>query len=650
MVASKPDFTYTPLCSDDFIRLLHILPAEDKSVQLCVRCIEHDRGDEQDYTAISYTWDNQQPTEEIIVNESLLLITLNAYRAIMNLRKRDREQCAWIDAICINQADDDEKIRQVRRMKEVYVNARETVVYLGEATPALTEAIRFVPTLQKALLELDKTDEKGSDAHLRRYAGEELLSRLEVKQDDDIWSALSELLWLPWFRRVWVIQEVAVSDHVVLHCGDLQLEWILLANACICLMTRVPIVLALLSPQPGQEQIPGLNCVRTMYFARYAIRNLSMNLSDFLVGIPTSKASDPKDSIFGILGLMPADKYNSSVFKSDYRSSTREVYVEATMFALKSDNSFDLLLLASSTRPTTLSLPSWVPDYSYEGVYDENFAIHHLRRDTPYQAGGPHLTKGTARQPALIQIDALQLTGHLADDVYHCTSAGPSLRSNPPRNDIYDDHFEPWMIEVIGFASQYVVKDFHDETDSEESILSSHGTRWGTTTISALWRTLTADCNPNRLFVEQTSTSCEDHGRSFWLYLMQYLGATEKEEKEVKGTIWESAKIYFATHGIPDVEDLEEVSSYFRLASMTATCNRRFAVTSQGRFALVPGTTHKDDAIVLLQGAPYPFVIRREADSEDGQPRYSLIGDCYVHGIMYGEAFNEALLTDIALV
>ena len=74
------------------------------------------------------------------------------------------------------------------------------------------------------------------------------------------------------------------------------------------------------------------------------------------------------------------------------------------------------------------------------------------------------------------------------------------------------------------------------------------------------------------------------------------------------------------------------------LAFATLTChNKCFAMTSTGRFCLVPATTRKDDVIVILKGCPLPIVTR----SIIGVTSYRLVGNAYLHGAMKGEMVSE---------
>ncbi|KAF2024588.1 HET-domain-containing protein, partial [Setomelanomma holmii] len=84
-----------------------------------------------DCTTLSYVWGNSRFPKAISCNNTDFLLTRNLYSALYHLRKPDQDLMLWIDAICINQENDDEKAEQVRRMGEIYRRARETIIWLG---------------------------------------------------------------------------------------------------------------------------------------------------------------------------------------------------------------------------------------------------------------------------------------------------------------------------------------------------------------------------------------------------------------------------------------------------------------------------------------------------------------------------------------
>ena len=62
-----------------------------------------------------------------------LLVTANLHGLLSEVRDRLLERVMWIDAICINQEDDNEKGRQVQSMAKIYAYANRVIVWLGEA-------------------------------------------------------------------------------------------------------------------------------------------------------------------------------------------------------------------------------------------------------------------------------------------------------------------------------------------------------------------------------------------------------------------------------------------------------------------------------------------------------------------------------------
>jgi hypothetical protein len=76
---------------------------------------------------------------------------------------------------------------------------------------------------------------------------------------------------------------------------------------------------------------------------------------------------------------------------------------------------------------------------------------------------------------------------------------------------------------------------------------------------------------------------------------------------------------------------LAQHTQAYDFASRSACRGRRLIITSRGFLAMCPRATQKDDLICVLRGGKAPFVLRKEGK------HYTLIGECYVDGIMYGE-------------
>jgi hypothetical protein len=90
----------------------------------------------QSYVALSYVCGTDQPSIPIDCGNGTLpvLVTKNCHAALRRLRKTSRKRTLWIDALCINQQDKDERGYQVAMMKDIYSNASRVYIWLGEGT------------------------------------------------------------------------------------------------------------------------------------------------------------------------------------------------------------------------------------------------------------------------------------------------------------------------------------------------------------------------------------------------------------------------------------------------------------------------------------------------------------------------------------
>jgi hypothetical protein len=132
-------YKHSPLNDPSFIRLLTLLPGSHCTPLRC-QIVEHRASSDALYDALSYAWGDPVYSESIQVCESLnveqvsqyLPITRNLFEALLRLRLDDAPRTLWIDALCINQDDLEEKGNQVARMGRVYREASQVIVWLGE--------------------------------------------------------------------------------------------------------------------------------------------------------------------------------------------------------------------------------------------------------------------------------------------------------------------------------------------------------------------------------------------------------------------------------------------------------------------------------------------------------------------------------------
>jgi Heterokaryon incompatibility protein (HET) len=134
--------------------------------------------------------------------------TSNLHAALQRLRLSDRRLLIWADAVCIDQSNVDERGKQVRLMQDIYSRAYETVVFLGEAGEEATLAIE----LGQKILDLAGRLPSGTIISIDNYES----YYLPPSQSRE-WITLGMLYSVPWFRRVWIIQEFALSRNLLIN-------------------------------------------------------------------------------------------------------------------------------------------------------------------------------------------------------------------------------------------------------------------------------------------------------------------------------------------------------------------------------------------------------------------------------------------------
>lgn len=140
---SSKVYRNVPLVGETSIRLLSLHPAKHITAPLEATLRMVLLSDEPDYQALSYTWgppfeEQTLKDQQISIDGKPLTVTGNLFRALQRIRQHDEKrkhgekQPLWVDAICIDQGNDDEKSRQVGMMADIYHAASEVLVWLGE--------------------------------------------------------------------------------------------------------------------------------------------------------------------------------------------------------------------------------------------------------------------------------------------------------------------------------------------------------------------------------------------------------------------------------------------------------------------------------------------------------------------------------------
>jgi hypothetical protein len=340
--------TYSPLEGHGTIRLLTLDSVYDSTISCSLTTASLD--DRPRYKALSYTWGTPMAIHTIYVNGFPSQITENLYRFLL-IAGMCEPDSLWIDQICINQQNVAEKNHQVSMMGKIYQGASVVIAWLGEASSETENALRSFRKSSKDLV---------SSMELRAIFLESVKS----------WSSLVELFQRPYWSRVWIVQELVLAQDLIFQCGRESIDGSDMA-ALVQLLDLFSPAEFFQSASPGdtewdykfgrhefdqvQHCFSTVDALKTLRCRRSPRR---VEFFDALQATRGLMCSDPRDKIYGILGLVDAD----SRFEVDYTLSAQEVYLQATKTLLYMNSTRILASCGGGSHYSEL-LPSWCPDF-----------------------------------------------------------------------------------------------------------------------------------------------------------------------------------------------------------------------------------------------------------------------------------------------
>lgn len=389
---------YSALAKDDNIRILHLLPATDDSAPIECKLQEVERHPDLVYEALSYTWGPPVPRRNITLDGQTFSVTKNLAAALRDLRQRNSRRVLWVDAVCIDQSNIQERGSQVAQMNLIYINATRVLVWLGRESSTSSaifngfkESIKFLKLLIShapesrffPFMPVDHCAEC-ENYTLTRRAWNGVGDDFALDDVTNLSEAFVQLLQRPWWKRVWVLQEFVLAKEVMFFCGSRSIEWKYL-------QTNLN-VLARQARRAAKHQEGGLG--RRVRTNHQLLELLNETFPFFLLqqssdqptkALPTLEnllaissgfdATDCRDKIFALLGVLSDDKREALGITPRYDLKPRQTFVELAKAFIMSTRRLDVL----TARPhlpkkhrEDLVLPSWVPDL-LEGKYSYVF-------------------------------------------------------------------------------------------------------------------------------------------------------------------------------------------------------------------------------------------------------------------------------------
>ncbi|XTI89273.1 HET-domain-containing protein [Cenococcum geophilum] len=624
-------------------------------------------GETCSYVALSYVWGSKDNPKTIYLDGKPVEVTRNLYSALDQFSQRNKDIHMWVDALCINQRDNDERTSQVVMMSTIYTRAGSTFMWLGSG-----EYNSGGPAMEL----------------LAEWAGRRAAGYLDIEHDLEFepsrkdklkWEELHRLLEQPYWRRVWIIQEILLSRDPVLCCGSYKLPWTVAADTIVDMerfdafgyarleygekrdeeFTRQTRELgkrlresrkARDAMESGQEQESEETIQKREQLIREAEAWVTNRFSEFDVLVPIElahlwrsysrgetmtllrallagrlrEATDNRDRVYSLLNLAQTE---GNMLSADYDKDICSLYRDMAVHFLSTSKDLRILSACigfktndvdeSKIIPKTLDkelLPSWVPDWR-EYVEYSGYLLLNPSVSPSFSAAG--ITSSSFA----VSKDAGVL---LAEGVYfdRIKSTSPSLVdvSKDAIPGMLRDEWNLWCYHTRGKTEKFDFITRHMALRTLWRFVGPHPLEkapYGNeeNQLEAFRGTLVlgdAEQEGQKLFRYDRV-----FGDRIFATFIDHLSFLDKDlplglKSEIDSLLSSMRKLDRVTNGVP-----------------------RFFITESGYMGRGPHALRVDDVIVVLLGGEVPFVLRPIGNG------YILIGECYVHGIMGGELISE---------
>jgi Heterokaryon incompatibility protein (HET) len=648
-------FSYAPLDpTKDEIRLLRILPRDHENEVACtlekISLKEHPK-----YLALSYAWGDPTLSSQIVINSMKVFITKNLEIALRHLQEHVEPVAIWIDALCINQNDVIEKAEQVTKMKEIYQQAENVLVWLGPAADGSDEVIGYLEWIGETVEDLGLagiTDHDireafnlPNDPHCKSVKDklEQLYTEFDFLFPDLFpWQAHQNFMKRDWCTRSWVVQELAVARGATFMCGKRKISYDHLANAddffhryACSSRERSKFIENPLDQERrrtyntimktnGHSPMSAMLSFRQFYQGtslRKGIvenrpnRSLLSLLQKTLIYESEDvrlRATDGRDKIYALMGLA-ADKEQLGIsinYSQDYTST--DLYKDVSRALLQHGGSSILAFRPRRQIDLSNDLPSWVCDWSSKiqlpfsrGVTDKPFSAS---GSSTFEISFPGCGK-------VLEVDGVQVgkvTQRIIPSISREALMGGDCSELPN-----------FLYQVQKICHDLPEEDLARLLIGDRSVFDTDGMK--------------ADFLPK---ARRATVASALKGFRGLKRMAEYVTRVYAIQKSVE---WddETEKLYERVE-----EDRVEVQRGFAEVtayggSLLLSLERCVFRSSEGYVGLGPVDLQVGDMICILLGVNVPFIVRPVDVPDGGEGTYRIVGEAYVHNIMDGEFMEK---------
>jgi hypothetical protein len=540
------------------------------------------------YEALSYTWGSINGDASLCSTVNCdgdqIKVTKNCEDALGRLRRDDGEPVLWVDAICIDQRNEEEKAHQVAFMGSIYQHASRAIIWLGDASDILDEETR----LPVSDLFFDYLTPMAAEIHQSKFDGDfprddpltsPLYKELTSQAADYVTNGhltplvqgFLDVVLRPWWERVWVVQEAALAKSATVICGEKSADYSELYDLWYTCQSDITHESGLTySLLEGYKH----HMMAILHVKIYRSIGPARALQEVLDRCRRLRSTDKRDHIFAMFDMFGEFKFKLPL--PDYSKSTPEVFADMMGRFVSLLYGLEILPYATNVESDS-NFPSWVTDFSQRPKF------HIPTVDDLYHASGD----STVHYNISDDLKVLQLLGKCVD-----------ILEKVPKAPI-EGYYNPYIPKkaILGYQqSCRVGQSITKYPTGEES-------------QEVLWRTMCWNVD-----VRGNCPAAYKVGIPFEHFRQALMSGKDIEviEREI---LLEDARGFndICVHSMP------------------------LCITANGYLASVPWTAEEGDCIVIFSGGQLPFVLRKDSTGR----HYRFMGSCYVHGIMEGEAFPD---------
>ncbi|KPM40564.1 hypothetical protein AK830_g5999 [Neonectria ditissima] len=666
-LSQLPPYRYSALSGDDF-RIIHVHPRE-QSESLFVS-LEVVKAGCSRFGAVSYAWGRNERIHRIYAGDSIvvettdtdgeantrvstnvppsgyLMITDNLRKVLLSIRREDVFVALWVDSLCINQDHVAEKTNQVKNMKTFYACAFQTVICLtdfDEMMPIAFKSIEALAAMEK--WETDKLPRRLSDAV--PLSSDDAVSLGMLGRSETVsynpWEVFMDFLELPWFHRVWIIQEVVISERPIISTSHGLMLWETLVSACRVVSrskmhdidagrVHVNIPLELEEQRQSMRKVINARSIAPVPEDSDLVKDLchKMHLIQLQMRSRGCHATDPRDHVFALLGI--AKGHGGHAPEVDYSLSLAEVYARVAYAWFKISRRRPLTwLMCINGSYDAIDLPSWVPDWRrpWNG---KPFLTSLGREEGISSSEGAKRCKvkfpeliTPLRMPLQLQIRGIQIlrikdVEPVKTERWKTGRHGELINSFPePYPTTYLTYHEAFFRSIM---LAHPICAAEEGIHRQESFWSYRRGPWEQPRLRPMFR---QDIDQMRGPLVQLSVRFHDGETDPSFYMSSSVERSKNEPRYTQEDLYSNTSPFYRVRSTFPQDEFVRSRTWF--------------ITEDGFMGLAPDISKPGDVIVYLFGGDFPFVMREKRE-ENGKTIWGFVGECFVLGLLGGDLDN----------